>query len=197
MSELHSRGLYKRLRGLVQLDAGKTKLPMQSLTPFAFPYHQLQADLPEVDGDLVSALGALWRKKQMPRWLDSAFKREWDVFLVPEVRFFYPYRHGLSPPAKLTQVCMVLSDREYLAAVIADGDLEKTSFYLRPRFSSFWLSMVPQNEALPYSTVWDRMQRAMTVLAHLIDQASSANSGVVELPLSGTHHPTSNARTKG
>lgn len=145
----------------------------------------------------MNALGALWRKKQVPRWLDSAFKREWDVFLVPEVRFFYPYRHGLCPPANLTQVCMVLSDREYLAAVIADGDLNKTSFYLGPRFSSFWLSIVPQNEVPPYSTVWDRMQRALMLLAHLIDQASSANSGVVELPRSGTHIPTSNAQATG
>lgn len=168
------------LRSLIQLDQGKKELPLEALSLRTMAHERLCANLPELEGNPVTALGALWRAKQMPRWLDSAFKCEWSVFLVPEVRFFYPYRHGLSPPRNLTQVCMLLSDREYLATVIADGDPEKAAFHLGPRFSPFWLSLVPQEEALPYSTVWDRMQRAMTLMARLIDQASSLDSCGVE-----------------
>lgn len=191
MSELHSRGLYKMLRGLVQLERGKTKLPLQSIAPLCISYQQLRADLPEVDGDVIGALGTVWRATRMPRWLDRSFKREWDIFLVPEVGLFYPHRHELSPPANLAQICMLLSDREYLAAVIADGDPERAAAYLRPRFNSFWLSIVPQAEAVPYSTVWDRMERAMRDLAALINQAKRLDPDFVrhEPPASHTIRP--------
>ncbi|MGA2819151.1 MAG: hypothetical protein ABSF61_00620 [Anaerolineales bacterium] len=187
MSELHPRELYKMLRGLVQLDEGKNELPLESLSFRGFAHWRLRADLPEVERDIIGALGPLWRATRMPRWLDRSFKREWDVFLVPEVGLFYPHRHGLSPPANLAQICMLLSDREYLAAVIADGDPDTAATYLRPRFNSFWLSIVPQTEALPYSTVWDRMVRAMMLLATLINQASSVNSDLVGHGFSATH----------
>ena len=125
----------------------------------------------------------------MPRWLTRSVKLEWDVFPTPEVEFFDPNKHGLLAPASLTQTCVLLSDREYLGAVIAGGDPGKAASNLRPKFDPFWLSPVPQAEALPYLTIRDRMEQAMTLMARLIDQVRSLDSRAGGLPATG-HKPS-------
>ena len=181
MGELDPRELYKMLRGLVQLDQGQKELPLEALSLREFAALRFRADIVGVDRDLIGIMGTLWRASRMPKWLDRSFKREWDVFLAPEVRFFFPHRHSQLPPPNLAQTCVLLSDREHLAAVIADGDLETAATYLHPGFDAFWRSIVPHCEALPYSTVWDRMARAMVLLAVLIDHASLLNGKLVAL----------------
>ena len=181
MGELDPRELYRMLRGLVQLDQGQKELPLDSLSIRNFAARRFRADIVGVDRDLIGIMGTLWRASRMPKWLDRSFKREWDVFLAPEVRFFFPHRHSQLPPPNLAQTCVLLSDREHLAAVIADGDLETAATYLQPGFDAFWRLIVPHSEALPYSTVWDRMARAMTLLAVLIDHASLINGKLVAL----------------
>ena len=101
--------------------------------------------------------------------MDWHFKREWDRFLGLEVGFFFPYRHRYSPPANLGQIGVLLSDREHLAAVIADGDRAQAVSLLHPRHDSFWLSIVPISEAMPYTTVKSRLERAMAILAVVLE----------------------------
>mgnify|MGYP000600795152 CR=1 FL=1 len=191
MGESDHRALYRLLRGLLQVDQGQKELPLECLSLRSFAARRLRAGLPGVDRELVDTLGVMWRATRMPRWLDESFRREWDLFLVPEVGFFYPHRHRLLPPATITQTCRLLSDREYLAVVIADGNLATAATYLCSRFDAFWLAIVPQKEALPYSTAWDRMGRAMTLLAALIDQRCLADFAAVApaLPITGTLTP--------
>ena len=181
MDELNPKVLHKMLMRLVQLEQGQKELPLEALSLREFAARRFRADIVGVERDLIGNMGTLWRARRMPKWLDRSFKREWDVFLAPEVRFFFPHRHGQLPPPNLAQTCALLSNRKHLAAVIADGDLKTAAIYLQPEFDPFWRSIVPHSEPLPYSTVWDRMARAMVLLAVLIEHASLLNGKVVAL----------------
>ena len=171
MGDLHPRELHSLPKGLSKTGQGQHEMPL-ALLSFRNPaIRHLGADVPPGERDAVRDLGALWRARQMPRWFDKSFKREWDLFLVLEVSFFYPHRHTRLWPTSLSQTCMLLSDREHLANVIADGDLGTAASLLHPRYDQFWGSIVPQDEVLPYKTAWARMRRALAILAALIDQA--------------------------
>jgi len=168
MEQIDRRGLRRTLNGLVR------RMPVQRPLFSDGPSVEdllcqclglVQGCGPEV---LVCALGARWRAECMPQLLDWHFKREWDLFLVLEVGFFYPYRHRRSPPSNPGQIGVLLADRELIASVIADGDEGKAASYLLPRHDSFWMSIVPMTEALPYDTVWARIDRAMMRLAALL-----------------------------
>jgi hypothetical protein len=171
MGDLHARELHRLLKGLCRLDQGQHEMPLALLSYRNLAISCPAADLPQAGREVICDLGALWRARQMPRWLDRSFKREWDLFLVLEVNYFYPHRHGRWWPTSLSQTCMLLSDREHLANVIADGDISTAATLLLPRNDQFWGSIVPQEEVLPYKTAWARMRRALAILAGLIDQA--------------------------
>ena len=170
MGDLHPRELQSLLKGLGKLGQGQQEMPLVLLSILNHRIPRLGAATPPSERDVVCELGALWRARQMPRWFDKSFKREWDLFLVLEVSYFYAHRHRRWWPTSLSQTCMLLSDREYLAAVIADGDHRTAATLLLPRYDQFWGSIVPQEEILPYKTAWARMRRALAILAALIDQ---------------------------
>ena len=171
MGDLYPRELHSLLKGHSKTGQGQHEMPLTLLSFRNLAIRRLGGDLPPGERDAVRDLGALWRARQMPRWLDKSFKREWDLFLVLEVSFFYPHRHTRLWPTSLSQTCMLLSDREHLANVIADGDISTAATLLLPRNDQFWGSIVPQEEILPYKTAWARMRRALAILAALIDQA--------------------------
>jgi len=114
---------------------------------------------------LVRELAARWRESIMPHAMNARYKREWNLFLCLEVGFFFPLRRGGPIPANIGQIGVLLSDREHIALVIADGDQRKAASYLTPSYEEFWRSIVPDDEALPYTTVNARIDRAVRLLS--------------------------------
>lgn len=114
----------------------------------------------------VAERAARWRAEFMPRKMNAEYKREWDLFLVLEVGFFFPFRHGMSSvQANRAQIGVLLADRDHIASVIADGNQQKAASYLTPEYEEFWRSVVPNEEAVPEKTVTSRINRAIRLLA--------------------------------
>ena len=145
---------------------------------------------PRTDAELcshetITELAARWRAEFMPHRMNPRYKRQWDLFLVLEVGFFYPFRKNQSSlPATRAQIGVLLADREHVAMVIADGDERQAASYLTPSHEEFWRSIVPDDEAVPEKTISGRVNRAVRLLASAPDgQVMSMGSSVaVSLP---------------
>jgi|GEM_PF-1978960 hypothetical protein len=170
------RELRKSLMGIMRSSGGWAKPTSRASSgenQINVPKHQTM--ISDING-LARALAARWREKFMPHEMDARYKREWNLFLSLEVAFFFPLRHGGPIPANIGQIGVLLSDREHIALAIADGNQEQAASYLTSKHEGFWKSIVPCNEALPYSTVNNRIDRAVRLLATIVQP----NHGFVE-----------------
>ena len=124
--------------------------------------------------------------------MNGQFKKEWDLFLVLEVGFFFPYRKQLaSPPANRAQIGVLLADREHIALVIADANQQQAASYLTPKYEEFWKSIVPDAETIPEKTVTSRMNRAVRLLSSALDgQIAPICSPVAASPTGSLPCPT-------
>ena len=160
-----ARGLKRILMSLVRSSGVWAQTAPLALVPETETNAPDELDSLSDDKILVQHLAARWREVFMPHEMDIRYKKEWNLFLTLEVGFFFPLRRGGPLPANIGQIGVLLSDREQVALVIADGDKEKAASILSPKYEEFWKSIVPCDEALPYSTVNNRIDRAVRLLA--------------------------------
>ena len=118
----------------------------------------------------LQALACFWRSRYLPQVTDPGFKNEWNIFLALEVGYFYPLRKAKPLPGHPGRIGVLLSDRDHLAVVIADGDSNLAQKYVSNVYERFWDAIVPQECTLPYSTVRTRIERGLALLARALDQ---------------------------
>jgi hypothetical protein len=85
---------------------------------------------------------------------------------------------------------VLLSDRDHLAKVIADGDPHLAERLLGTKFDKFWEAIVPQESALPYCTVRTRIDRGLELLARDLDAEERLQQVALPLLNEETRVPT-------
>lgn len=126
------------------------------------------------DSSIAEGLAWLWRARLYPLAMDPCFKREWNLFFALEVGYFYPLRKGRRPPGNPGQIGVLLANREYLALIVADGDVLASEPFLEARFEPFWRAIIPQIWAVPPSTVRHRVDRGLQLLAFSLNRWRSS-----------------------
>jgi hypothetical protein len=135
---------------------------------------RLGAQTPGNDRDPLDAalqgLASFWRSHYLPQAMNPGFKNDWNIFLALEVGYFYPVRKNKPFPGHPGLIGVLLSDRDHLAVVIADGDSNLAQKYVGNVYGRFWDAIVPQECTLPYSTVRSRIERGLALLASAFNQ---------------------------
>jgi hypothetical protein len=121
----------------------------------------------------VQSLGSFWRSRHLPPVMDPGFKNEWNIFLALEVGYFYPLRKAKPLPANPGRIGVLLSDRDHLATVLADGDARLAEEYASDKYDRFWRAILPQEYTLPYWTVRTRIERGLKLLASDLNQGET------------------------
>ena len=136
------------------------------------------------------ALADFWRERFVPSALTARFKRHWNLFLTLEVGYFYPFRKQTRFPGGLAQIGAVLSDREQVALVIADGDETHVQELLQAKYADFWEALVPSDKkealTLGLSTVASRRDTALRELLKELNKVEATLSEAQPGPQSST-----------
>lgn len=155
----------------------------------------------------VQSLGSLWRSRHLPPVMDPGFKNEWNIFLALEVGYFYPLRKAKPLPANPGRIGVLLSDRDHLATVLANGDSRLADEFASDKYDRFWGAIVPQECALPYWTVRTRIERGLKLLASDLNQGETflqaplplnehAKAGAPEMSIPIVEQPVSVIRNR-
>ena len=137
----------------------------------------LEMQQEDVGSAAIRGLASYWRDNYLPPKMDPAFKTEWNIFLALEVGYFYPFRAGKRLPGNPERIGVLLSDRDYLAMVIAEDDTSNSERYLGSEYDSFWAEIVPSEATLPYSTVRTRIERGLELLARDLNKEDGLQMG--------------------
>ncbi len=124
----------------------------------------------------------------MPSALTTRFKRQWNLFLTLEAGYFYPFRKRTRFPGGLAQIGAVLSDRDQVALVIADGDETHARELLQAEYADFWETLVPSSKkealTLGLSTMASRRDTALRELWKELEHVAATLSEAEPDPLS-------------
>ena len=115
-------------------------------------------------GRVVSlALRDFWRMAYMQRNFSPRLKRVWNTFFILEIAYFYPATVTALFPSSLNELGAHLCDKDYLARVIADGNVALAQ-KIAAENPAFWAAIIPDDEVPSPQTVSSRRDAAIEKL---------------------------------